>query len=60
MELGLRPINRDDVDAIVALAEAVAAVDDPDSVVTRDHVAAQFDIPGIDITRTVWVMPGDE
>jgi mycothiol synthase len=60
MDLGLRPITRDDIDAIVELAEVVAAVDDPDGVVSRDHVAAQFEIPGIDITQAIWVLPGDD
>jgi mycothiol synthase len=53
----MRPVSRDDIDRIVALAESVADADEPDSVVTREMVAAQFDIPGMDITEYSWVLP---
>ncbi len=58
MLTGLRPISRADIDAIVCLAEAVRLVDDPGDAVTREMVAAQFDIPGLDITEFAYVLPG--
>ncbi len=54
---GLRPINRADIDAIVALAEAVRLEDEPETAVTREMVEAQFDIPGLDITEMAFVLP---
>ena len=53
----LRPISRADIEGITALAAAVRSQDPTEVVVTREMVAAQFDMPGLDITRLAYVLP---
>lgn len=57
MELGMRHMCREDIDAVVALAQACIDVDDAGGAVTRASIESQFEMPGLDITSVVWVLP---
>jgi mycothiol synthase len=59
MLTGLRPLCRGDVDALVELARACEQVDRTGAAPDRATLEAQFDIPGLDITQAVWVLPDE-
>jgi len=55
---GLRPLAKSDLDDVVALARSVCEADHLDDIPSREQVASQFDIPGLDLTQYAWVVTG--
>ena len=57
--MNLRPVRREDADALYRLLRTCADAAEQDEEVTPESVARQFDVPGLDIRQCMWVLPKD-